>query len=192
MDSNELVQKVPARSSREIEEMANAALIHIFTYQQNAFLPYAFRTFFEEGGLARLNLGYGVEELVGEEAHYDAGTNEIILDVSTYDALCMDAPRAKFTLAHEIGHALLHGPYLRSEIGQGRTRHIRYPRKTLAPYEDPEWQANEFAGAFLMPANLMHKATRESCSDRQIAEYFGVSLQAAQIRRQKIKNRQFF
>ena len=46
----------------------------------------------------------GVKKLVGEEAHYDAGTNEIILDVSTYDALRMDSPRTKFTLAHEIDH----------------------------------------------------------------------------------------
>ena len=50
MDSNELVQKVPARSSREIEEMANAALIHIFTYQQNAFRPYTIRALLRKGG----------------------------------------------------------------------------------------------------------------------------------------------
>lgn len=189
MREDELVRKVPPKRSSEIDEIANTALVRIFKYHQNALQPYAFLKFFEGGGLRNLGLEYGVEELVGEEAHYDASANAIILDVRTYDALYGDRPRAKFTLAHEIGHALLHGPYFRTEILRGRSLQQQFPRKVLAPYEDPEWQANRFAGAFLMPTNLVVKAIREGWSDKKIADYFGVSLEAAQIRRQKIKIR---
>lgn len=187
MRNDELVRKVPPRSSREIDEIANATLIHIFNYPQNAFQPRAFLKFFEGGGLRTLGLDYGVEKLVGEEAHYDASSNAIILDSDTYEALYMDKPRAKFTLAHEIGHAQLHGPYFHKELLQGRTLHRQFPRKNLPAYADPEWQANRFAGAFLMPTSLMIKAIREGWSDKRIADFFGVSISAAQIRRQKIK-----
>ncbi len=187
MNKDELVRKVPPKRSLEIDALANATLIQLFGFPQNALQPLAFFNFFDRGGLTKLGLDYGVEELVGEEAHYDASTNEIILDAKTFDALSMDNPRAKFTLAHEIGHAKLHGPYFRKELLQGRTSHRQFPRKTLPAYEDPEWQANRFAGAFLMPTSLMIKAIREGWSDKRIADFFGVSISAAQRSRQKIK-----
>lgn len=60
--------------------------------------------------------------------------------------------RARSTLAHEIGHAVLHEPDVRTG------RHLpaalalrRAPRSELKPYEDSEWQAHMFAGALLLP-----------------------------------------
>lgn len=59
----------------------------------------------------------------------------------TYQKLRAGDYRARFTAAHELGHLFLH---------QGHTQH--YALRKHADYRtDPEWQANMFAGAFLMP-----------------------------------------
>lgn len=68
----------------------------------------------------------------------------------------------------------------------GRVPRRLYKRTTLPAYLDPEWQANRFAGGFLMPDPIMGKCVREGWSDAKIARYFNVSLQAAQIRRAKM------
>jgi len=55
---------------------------------------------------------------------------------------------------------------------------VRYNRSTgsIKAYNDPEWQAKAFAGEFLVAAHLVHKFK----TIREVAEGFGVSIQAAE------------
>ncbi len=87
--------------------------------------------------------------------------------------------RANFTIAHEIGHFILHRVV--NPINFSRTASFA----KMKCYEDPEWQANTFASEFLMPY--------ESCMNltpKQIKERFHVTMAAANVRYQKIHRNQ--
>mgnify|MGYP003606304241 CR=1 FL=1 len=82
--------------------------------------------------------------------------------------------RDRLTIAHELGHFLLHRP--------GKVSLARIPRGIAVPaYKDPEWQATAFAAELLMPANLIG-----GLSIYDISILCGVSLSAAQIQKRKI------
>lgn len=78
----------------------------------------------------------------------------------------------RFTLSHEIGHALLHGAfcsdpknmaqYAEDErqhfFGDGRERlSLLDSRRLKTPRDWVEWQANAFASAVLMPKSLVYQ-----------------------------------
>lgn len=75
--------------------------------------------------------------------------------------------RARSTLAHELGHVVLHVPSIRRSLRyapRGFTLN-RAERGEVRPFEDSEWQAHTFAGAILMPVTTMrmvHNATLHS------------------------------
>ena len=79
-----------------------------------------------------------------------------------------DIGRDRFTLAHEVGHFILHG--------EGRVALARTNEENIPAYRKPEWQANTFAGELLIPAHLI-----KGKSEDNIAEICKVSLQAARI-----------
>jgi len=84
--------------------------------------------------------------------------------------------RQRFTIAHEIGHYMLH----RSLIGDGITDDVMY-RSKLGGYH--EAQANSYAAYILMPPNLFKRKYREGITETvALAALFGVSKMAAQIR----------
>ncbi|WP_437982911.1 ImmA/IrrE family metallo-endopeptidase [Sorangium sp. So ce117] len=112
----------------------------------------------------------------------------VVLSVPTYVALLRGEPRARFSVAHEIGHAVLHPTEL--------IRLSRIPHKTAAlkrgewsthpDYMDTEWQANALAAALLMPAKgllLLEQHHGELAAER-VCDRFDVSVQAAEIRLQ--------
>ena len=86
-----------------------------------------------------------------------------------YTAACDNNGRARFTVTHEIGHFLIHTP---DSIVLCR----RIEGMKLPPNEDPEWQANTFAGELLAPSYLI-----TNLSTRQVMELCGVSEKAAEI-----------
>ena len=95
--------------------------------------------------------------------------------------------RQRFTLAHEIGHYILH----RDLIGDGLTDDGLY-RSTLRngqKLEDfREQEANRYAASLLMPAGAVRKAFREgNCSFAGMAELFDVSSDAARIRMKELR-----
>lgn len=92
--------------------------------------------------------------------------------------------RRKFTIAHELGHLFLHMGYIISPEMWDRQRNATYYR---AGDSLLEYQANEFAAAFLMPRDdykkIMDRYTvGSSVETKKIAEYFGVSVSAASNR----------
>lgn len=82
--------------------------------------------------------------------------------------------RQRFTIAHELGHLVLHyaitdnrAPIRANRYGSGRV----------------EWEANWFAAGFLMPEESFTRVFRETDGYlTEIADQLGVSYKAAEIR----------
>ncbi|WFU47311.1 ImmA/IrrE family metallo-endopeptidase [Sinorhizobium terangae] len=86
--------------------------------------------------------------------------------------------RDRFTIAHELGHYVLHYLWPRhngKSVGAMEAR--RYGSGRV------EWEANWFAAGFLMPAELFKSAWVELDGVLgELADRFGVSTEAARIR----------
>lgn len=99
----------------------------------------------------------------------------ILLREDVYEGACRGKGRDRFTVAHEIGHLLMHEDidprYARREDG------VDIPR-----YLDPEWQSDAFAGYFLMSPNAI-----VGLDARQVAAACGVSPEAARVQLSVIK-----
>lgn len=93
-----------------------------------------------------------------------------------YIGACDGNGRDRFTLAHELGHLLIHAdvkPQFARRSSEGEVK----------TYMTSEWQADCFAGELLMPAGIL-----ASCSSKnEAAEMFGVSLQAATVQMRHMK-----
>lgn len=132
----------------------------------------------------------GAEELplgIEAQARYDARNEEIVvaLEKRTYAELRRAAPRAVFTVAHEIGHAVLHAAELVDRgLAAPDPRAMQRALPEHKPYHDTEWQANSFAAALLMPARglLLLEKRGVDLDAFVITEHFSVSTQAAEVR----------
>lgn len=94
--------------------------------------------------------------------------NKIVLQQSVYDALCDGDNHARFTVAHELGHLVMH----RNQVAYARSK-VPGGHKI---YEDSEWQADVFASHFLIDDKLV----TPGMTPDDISLTFGVSLQAAE------------
>lgn len=96
------------------------------------------------------------------------GQNNFSIYLSNLTSMLRD----NFTIAHEIGHFILH-----SQCGVRPGSFARYGSTRL------EWEANWFAAAFLMPKNEFCRICKTNNSNIAIAAHFNVSEQAVQIRK---------
>jgi hypothetical protein len=112
------------------------------------------------------------QEMGEAEAYTQFNPPHIVVRNSVYQLARKGNGRDRMTLAHELGHLVMHpgASKLRSESSRLAS--------DLKPYESAEWQANKFASLFLMPSHI----AREFVSPSQLAESCGVSHRAAQIR----------
>jgi Zn-dependent peptidase ImmA (M78 family) len=79
--------------------------------------------------------------------------------------------RQTFTIAHELGHALLHGKLFESHPEDYQVL-LRTP---IGATKDPlEQEANAFAGHLLVPASLLAKYQRIA-DNSELARLFNVS-----------------
>lgn len=97
-----------------------------------------------------------------------------------------DEKRRRFTIAHELGHLFLHMGYLTNKELWMRQDDNIYHRLT-GYNSEKEYQANEFAAAFLMPQKEYLEKLNEylignKVNTAKIAEYFNVSVEAASNR----------
>jgi Zn-dependent peptidase ImmA (M78 family) len=82
-----------------------------------------------------------------------------------YDRAVAGHGRDRMTLAHEVGHLLLHTEVqLARRIGAG----------PIEAFRDPEWQAKAFAGELMVPRSLYPKGKHPS----EVAALLGVSVDA--------------
>lgn len=127
---------------------------------------------FAELGMPKIFPGFSVVVLSREEmknCHGKACPEEktIYLREDVYDGAISGWGRDRLTVAHEIGHYVLHQPgcvaYAKMEKG-----------KKLEAFRDPEWQADAFAGELLVPASLV-----KGMNPEQVSVLCGVSNAAA-------------
>lgn len=102
--------------------------------------------------------------------------NEIYIREDVYEGALAGNGRDRFTIIHEIFHYLFHkGDNIERNIGFARME-SKIPR-----YRDPEWQADAFAGAFLMDNEKI-----KNLPIREIMERCGVSYSAAKTQKSKL------
>jgi Zn-dependent peptidase ImmA (M78 family) len=109
------------------------------------------------------------------EAQYDPDRRVIYLRESTYSAAQRGDTRARWTIAHEVGHVALNHQQTRN-----RSNASRNIEKIAQTIRRDEAQAHRFAAAFLAPfhqANFSPQTTAQ-----QVATKFGISLSAAERR----------
>lgn len=119
----------------------------------------------------------GILEFEIKEEH-EMGDNEgltfpdknlIYLRVDVYDRAAAGSGRDRLTLAHELGHFLLHS---KNEVSFARSK------SSVKIYEDPEWQANCFGGEFLISKDLC-----KEMSEYAISQACGVTIKAAGVQK---------
>lgn len=91
--------------------------------------------------------------------------------------------RRRFSIAHELGHLFLHMGYCIDEELWNSNEDNSFFRSLSG---EKEYQAHEFAAAFLMPKDEFKKVMAENFDKEQyvyymdkVADYFNVSLEAA-------------
>ena len=148
----------------------------------------------------RKKVGYGpgdplepvVVKLGGEIQYVDAGddSGSIVVEPGRF-WICLpndtSLVRDRFTIAHELGHYVLHYLYQ----NQRNHRNIAYLRAQRYGSDQAEFEANWFAAAFLMPAPLFREMFKQSHKNLYaVAQYFAVSPQAAQVRAESLNLRE--
>jgi len=118
---------------------------------------------------------------------------EVGLSPNGYDELADGSPRARYTVAHEFGHAILHTEELVELVDLSTNHHLAMNRRKDHPiYRDTEWQANAFAAAWLMPRAaiepyLDRKGSLLFSVENSISLRFGVSWAAANHRLDNVR-----
>ena len=172
---SDVVFDAPPRSGENIEDLADAVRQAFGLYDEPFFpvIP------FVEKGLQHLVPGILFDVVDAEDMGSRMGavnplTGAFMIREDVYEAAVLDQPRHRFTVAHEAGHAMMHVGTLN-----------RMPKATgpVPAYRDPEWQANRFAAALLMPRHLVKKCTSLS----EIMQRFGVSRECAELRVKTLK-----
>jgi hypothetical protein len=85
------------------------------------------------------------------------------------------AHRARATLMHELGHAVLHARILRERLDHPAAIQLlaRVPSERIKPYCNSEWQAWALAGCVLMPRRTLEML--RSLSPVYVGQIYGVS-----------------
>lgn len=137
--------------------------------------------------LVKFDITYDVidsSEMPGLLSHSEAccipEMRTIYLTTETYSRACVNDPRARFTIFHELGHFFL---------VHNRKFHRDHNVREIEPkrYLDSEWQANQFAAEILMPLNIIQREKLKS--SLEIESRFCVSMAAAQTRYNQLKKR---
>jgi Zn-dependent peptidase ImmA (M78 family) len=128
--------------------------------------------------LPQIEINLLPDEEMGED-HGRTYPDKFLIELreNTYIGAMNGSGRDVFTVAHEIGHLFLH----QNAASFARSK----PTATIKPYENSEWQADQFAAEILMPYELCINC---SCSS-DIQYRFGVSRSAAENRFNLINRR---
>lgn len=127
------------------------------------------------------NFGYirvADEKMPDAEAQWDSDEKRMSLREAVFVSMQKQEPRARMTVAHELGHFALKHSGVRN-----RSTTLNAAEKYLARVKREEWEARRFAAAFLAPAEMI--APEDTAED--IAARFGISTQAADIRRLEVQ-----
>jgi hypothetical protein len=126
--------------------------------------------------LQELNIELSPDESLSEDAVLTPMTDPAMGDPTAwmiyYNPKKSD-PRRRFTIAHEVGHVLLHGASHQASLA-------RDPGGRRSPWER---EADAFAGELLMPKAFMEHAVAEHGADvATLRQLFNVSAEAMRVR----------
>lgn len=123
-------------------------------------------------GLASIPLPVPIERWIEHPLGVDFGFEEMtdsagyaILDQRTIriaDLLCNDEPRLRWTIAHELGHLLLHQPDPEALRPTQPDYHQIYKN-------DRERQAERFAAAMLLPIRQLVSTLFQACEESRLS-----------------------
>jgi len=99
-------------------------------------------------------------------------------DFTMYIARFTGLLRDRFSIAHELGHYVLH-----SQFGKIPCTVERFPPEGS---DRLEWEANWFAAGFLMPSTDFEKSLKAGKSKLEMSSQFLVSEQAIHFRRKNL------
>lgn len=131
----------------------------------------------------------------GVAAVTDFEMRKVVVSPEVYAGSERGEPAGRFTLMHEIGHVVTIGAEMESRLRLRRLTGLSAQpvarRGSLAAFEDPEWQADAFAAAALMPRRPFARAAREpgAGSREVLATLFGVTPDAVHARRRVLRRR---
>ena len=105
---------------------------------------------FSENGL--LKIEFYVSQVGEIPAYVQYDPLRLKVDSELWDLAEQGGPAERFVLAHELGHVILHNKYVQPFSGKF---------KNFSQYgmqeDSAEWQANTWAGHFLVPDQLVSK-----------------------------------
>lgn len=143
---------IPTIRYSDVEEAAKSFLN---TYNTQEIIP----TPIEE--IAELKLGIhfiivpGIKKLLGIDAYIDGKFEEITIDEFSYSKYI---PRTRFSIAHEIGHKVLHSKWFIQRNPESWHDCLNfYEMIDESDYGKLEIQASTFASLVLVPTKLLTK-----------------------------------
>ena len=91
----------------------------------------------------------GIKQLLGIDAFISSDFSQITIDEYAYENY---AERTKFSIAHEIGHSILHADWYKNHGPKSLDDYLTFHER-ISPetYKYLEIQANTFAGLVLVP-----------------------------------------
>lgn len=170
------MKKTNPLSVREIEIYANK-IRREFNVDVNSYFPiYEILEKLHNDGSLTIQIMDDNDSIfvdVNELAKYSPVDNFIYVKEKIIIAYEEKDYRSNFTLAHEFFHYIQH-QILEFEF---------YNVEKCKSYEDPEWQANEFAGQLLIPTAFLE------LDDDTLCEMFHVTLECVVTRKLYYKKR---
>lgn len=160
---------IPNTRQKEIDRKIDEILL-----QSNKSYP--------EDGLLDIVKSLGIEVFSYDFAEYADRVSGVIkpgndlVPTKIYINKLHSKERKTFTLAHELGHYLLH------DHNSMKLRIDQYNYKINTKEAAEETEANYFAASLLMPKDKFVTVLKESGSFSAVAKYFGVSEAAARNR----------
>jgi Zn-dependent peptidase ImmA (M78 family) len=196
------VPVVPPMSRIRIEEKSKEILIAILPEALDSEEPVDIEHIFEielPKMFPGLKTGYYDLSIKGQGVlgYTSASEKVCLVDIGLYDLTCIenardtDLRRFRSTVGHEVAHCICHYPYLKvfesfnTSISSTSLMRIE-KRIDIKPYQDPEWQAWEMAGALLMPMARIEKDLSQRLSIQKIAEKYEVNPSFAEARIKRI------
>lgn len=180
---DECVPRVAPMSKQDLVELADELLRLLQPEALDRPVPIDLVRLIAPDGPVERRLGIRVLEVspraLKPGAEAAASSQFILIRSDQWSLLHRGGPaafRARATVAHELGHAVLHSSYLASSETAKRAALV--PRRDLRAFEDPEWQAWTLAQAFLIPLRVARKMADRSPA--ALSEAFKVSLPFAE------------
>ncbi|MHB1326534.1 MAG: ImmA/IrrE family metallo-endopeptidase [Thermoleophilia bacterium] len=172
---------VDPKSGAVIDSIASGIIKAVNPQALNKPQAFDIESFFE----------FSMEEFSGVQADYRElppgihGYTDTDTNVSIISSSLMDDPFQenfmRSTMAHEIGHAIIHVPEFKLKKALWRSIHDKehvlrlYRQEEVPIYRNPEWQAWRFAGAILMPEQAFRSVIQSGASRKDAADIFCVN-----------------